>query len=79
MLVPKCIYRKSIFAKCTRLACLLSIASLLRRAPLATYRAHYADNYCHPMAATNALVIIVSKRANVFSALASFVKNQIPE
>ena len=28
MLVPKCIYRKSIFAKCTRLACLLSFASL---------------------------------------------------
>ena len=50
-----------------------------RRAPLATYRAHYADNYCHRMAATNALVIIVSKRANVFSAPASFVKNQIPE
>ena len=51
----------------------------LRRAPLSTYRAHYADNYCHRMAATNVLVIIVSKRANVFSALASFVKNQIPE
>ena len=29
MLVPKCIYPKSIFAKCTRLACLLSFASLL--------------------------------------------------
>ena len=28
MLDPKCIYRKSIFAKCTRLACLLSFASL---------------------------------------------------
>ena len=28
MLVPKCIYPKSIFAKCTRLACLLSFASL---------------------------------------------------
>ena len=29
MLDPKCIYRKSIFAKCTRLACLLSFVSLL--------------------------------------------------
>ena len=28
MLIPKCIYPKSIFAKCTRLACLLSFASL---------------------------------------------------
>ena len=28
MLDPKCIYRKRIFAKCTRLACLLSFASL---------------------------------------------------
>ena len=28
MLDPKCIYRKSIFAKCTRLACLLSFVSL---------------------------------------------------
>ena len=28
MLDPKCIHRKSIFAKCTRLACLLSFASL---------------------------------------------------
>ena len=28
MLDPKCIFRKSIFAKCTRLACLLSFASL---------------------------------------------------
>ena len=28
MLDPKCIYRKSIFEKCTRLACLLSFASL---------------------------------------------------
>ena len=28
MLVPKCIYPKSIFANCTRLACLLSFASL---------------------------------------------------
>ena len=28
MLVPKCIYPKSIFSKCTRLACLLSFASL---------------------------------------------------
>ena len=28
MLVPKCIYPKSIFEKCTRLACLLSFASL---------------------------------------------------
>ena len=28
MLDPKCIYRKSIFAKCTRLACLLSFTSL---------------------------------------------------
>ena len=28
MLDPKCIYRKSIFAKYTRLACLLSFASL---------------------------------------------------
>ena len=28
MLVPKCIYLKSIFAKCTRLACLPSFASL---------------------------------------------------
>ena len=28
MLYPKCIYRKSISAKCTRLACLLSLASL---------------------------------------------------
>ena len=30
MLDPKCIYGKSIFAKCTRLACLLSFASLLK-------------------------------------------------
>ena len=30
MLDPKCIYRKSIFAKCTRLACLLSFARLLK-------------------------------------------------
>ena len=30
MLDPRCIYRKSIFAKCTRLACLLSFASLLK-------------------------------------------------
>ena len=29
MLVRKCIYPKSIFAKCTRLACLLSSASLI--------------------------------------------------
>ena len=29
MLVPRCIYPKSIFAKCTLLACLLSFASLL--------------------------------------------------
>ena len=29
MLDPKCIYRKSIFAKCTRLACLLSFARKL--------------------------------------------------
>ena len=28
MLDPKCIYRKSIIAKCTRLACLLSFGSL---------------------------------------------------
>ena len=28
MLDPKCIYQKIIFAKCTRLACLLSFASL---------------------------------------------------
>ena len=28
MLVLKCIYPKSVFAKCTRLACLLSFASL---------------------------------------------------
>ena len=28
MLYPKCIYQKSTFAKCTRLACLLSFASL---------------------------------------------------
>ena len=28
MLDPKCIYQKSIFAKCTRLACLLSFASI---------------------------------------------------
>ena len=28
MLHPKCIYRKSVFAKCTRLACLLRFASL---------------------------------------------------
>ena len=28
MLDPKCIYQKSIFAKCIRLACLLSFASL---------------------------------------------------
>ena len=28
MLDPKFIYRKSVFAKCTRLACLLSFASL---------------------------------------------------
>ena len=28
MLDPKCIYGKSIFAKCTRLGCLLSFASL---------------------------------------------------
>ena len=31
MLDPKCIYQKSIFAKCTRLACLLSFASLFNR------------------------------------------------
>ena len=31
MLDPKCIYRKSIFAKCTRLACLLSFASLFKQ------------------------------------------------
>ena len=30
MLDPKCIYQKSIFAKCTRLACLLSFASLFQ-------------------------------------------------
>ena len=28
MVIPKCIYPKSIFAKCTRLACLLSFASV---------------------------------------------------
>ena len=28
MPVPKCIYPKSIFAKCTRLACLLNLVSL---------------------------------------------------
>ena len=33
MLDPKCIYRKSIFAKCTRLACLLSFASLFKSNP----------------------------------------------
>ena len=33
MLLPKCIYPKSIFAKCTRLACLLRFAGLFLSDP----------------------------------------------
>ena len=46
MLDPKCIYRKSIFAKCTRLVCLLSFASLLYLC-LNVYFARHMALSCH--------------------------------
>ena len=44
MLVPKCIYPKSIFAKCTRLARLLSFASLLIIPPTIFTQLHPKQN-----------------------------------
>ena len=45
MLVPKCIYLKSIFAKCTRLACLLSFASLfLEKLSCLAFNCHFMNN-----------------------------------
>ena len=55
MLDPKWIYRKSIFAKCTRLACLLSFASLFSLRYVKFYFTLMADydQFWHVSAAFN--------------------------